>query len=105
MPAPYIAAIARQIRDVVVDSPADAVAEPVSEQLYAAYALLVLTKGDAVTTSDVHDAWASVHDDETADAADLVPFDQLSAAVQQRDERFAAAIRAVAATRARDANG
>ena len=66
--------------------------------LYLGYAVLALAKGPAVTAEDVHDAWAAwaseAYDDQHRS---LVPFGQLTPAVQALDEPYVDAIRRVAA--------
>jgi hypothetical protein len=62
--------------------------------LRALYALLVVSLGDQVTPEDVHDAWAICYRDR--DHPDLVPWPYLEPSNQQRDVKYAQAIRAVA---------
>ncbi len=65
------------------------------------YALLVLVKGEDVTLKDVHDAWA-VNINQTWDFEQygnhrsLVAFDELSKEVQDKDQSYVDAIKAVA---------
>src|SRR5690349_977457 len=63
-----------------------------SKYLFILYALLLRTKGESVTLSDVHDAWASwmllAHPEHSA----LVPFEQLPEDVQQEDLPYLDAI-------------
>jgi hypothetical protein len=67
-----------------------------NDLLYLVYAVLALTKGEAVTAADVHDAWSAVAEYEGTVDDDVVPFAQLRMAVRERDEPFAAAVRDVA---------
>lgn len=58
------------------------------------YTLLALVKGDQVTLEDVHDAWAVWRSRTRPDHKSLIPFDQLSEAVQALDQPYADAIAA-----------
>ncbi|MET9909731.1 hypothetical protein ABZZ74_23500 [Streptomyces sp. NPDC006476] len=60
------------------------------------YLLLALVKGPAVTSADVHDAWAIWCSRSRPDHRDLIPYPQLSTAVQALDQPFADAIAAAA---------
>ena len=64
--------------------------------LYRVYAVLLLAKGTAVTNEDVHDAWVAWALEYDPESRHLKPFKELSLAVQERDQRFVAAIREVA---------
>jgi hypothetical protein len=64
--------------------------------LFRLYALLALTKGEAVTPRDVHDAWAVWMLDRDVAHEAIVPFDELPQNVQREDAPFVAAIRAAA---------
>lgn len=57
------------------------------------YTLLALTRGAHVTGADVHNAWALWRSRNWPSHPDLVPFEQLDADAQARDEPFAVAIR------------
>ena len=72
------------------------------DQLFASYALLALSKGQAVTNEDVHDAWSAwaTQYDPTNDS--IVPFDELKPDVQAEDTIFRDAIREVAGTISED---
>lgn len=67
--------------------------------LYRIYAVLLLAKGERVTAEDVHNAWVAWASTAQPASEHLIPFAALSQAVQNLDEPFAAAIRAVAARR------
>lgn len=73
----------------------------IGKGLQNVYSLLVLTKGQDVTLKDVHDAWA-VNINQTWDFEtygnhfSIVPFDQLSKEVQDKDQKFVDAIKATA---------
>ena len=57
-------------------------------ELAKLYALLVLTKGDDTTLRDVHDAWALW----AGEHRSAVPFDDLTAEVQELDRPYMDAI-------------
>lgn len=67
--------------------------------LYRAYALLLLAKGEAVTTEDVHNAWAVWAAEYDENHRSLVPFEKLEPRIQDLDEPYARAIRNVALAR------
>jgi hypothetical protein len=73
-----------------VSAPAD---EP---DLFLIYAVLLASKGAAVTEEDVHDAWTAWMSMRGEDHQSMVPFSQLGTSVQAEDEPFLSAIRAVA---------
>jgi len=56
------------------------------------YVLLVLVRGEDVTLADVHDAWCAYYTDRTPAHPCLVPFDQLSPLMQEREQPYADAI-------------
>jgi hypothetical protein len=60
------------------------------------YTLLALVKGPAVSPVDVHDAWAIWCSRSRPDHPSLIPYPQLSPAVQALDQPFADAITAAA---------
>jgi hypothetical protein len=64
--------------------------------LFRIYAVLLLAKGVAVTSEDVHNAWAAWMAGLDADHEALVPFQELDPEVASDDEPFAEAIRTVA---------
>lgn len=66
--------------------------------LVALYALLTLVKGEEVTPSDVHDAWAiwAAMGYERPDHWSLVPFDQLAPESAAKDAPYVEAIRRAA---------
>lgn len=65
--------------------------------LYRLYAVLLLAKGEQVTSEDVHNAWAAWASDHDPENRNLLPFKELSLSVQRKDERYVNAIREVAA--------
>jgi hypothetical protein len=67
--------------------------------LFRLYAVLALTKGEAVTLEDVHDAWAAWMTGRDPEHASLKPFDELSSDVQDADAPYRDAIHAVARER------
>jgi hypothetical protein len=88
----YVSALADRIRSFV---PLDRLPEePHRTRLFRAYAVLARAKGDAVTPSDVHDAWVAwmVEIEPQHDA--LRPFEELSAEDQEEDLPYVEAIRA-----------
>lgn len=87
----YVDALARAIR--AATPPELLPNEPDTDALYRLYALLALVKGQAVTASDVHDAWSAwmLNRGESHDS--VVPFDALAPETQAEDEPFAEAIR------------
>ena len=74
------------------------------EKLVRLYALLVLIKGEDVTLSDIHDAWAVNMNYKEAnppycyghDHLSIVPFEQLSKETQDRDIPYLEALKEVA---------
>ena len=64
--------------------------------LFRIYALLALAKGTAVTSCDVHNAWAVWMQETDPYHRAIRPYDELGGATQAADEPFVAAIRAVA---------
>lgn len=73
----------------------------IGKGLQNVYALLVLVKGEEVTLQDVHDAWA-VNINQTWDFDtygnhnSLIPFKDLLANVQDKDQHYVDAIKATA---------
>ena len=64
--------------------------------LFRIYAVLLLAKGAAVTSEDVHNAWVAWMAGLDPGHEALVPFHELDAEVASNDEPFAEAIRTVA---------
>jgi hypothetical protein len=60
--------------------------------LLTLYALLALTKGTDATLNDVHDAWSLWRMSTRPDHPSLVPFSELSVAVQELDRPYMDAI-------------
>jgi hypothetical protein len=76
--------------------PADMLPQQDTKLLFRLYALLLLTKGTAVTAFDVHNAWALWMQETDPGHPALRPFAELDPATQASDEPFLAAIKAVA---------
>jgi len=70
-----------------------------ADGLLRLYALLGLVKGAAVSTEDVHDAWAVWKAGSDPGHESLRPFGQLDAGTRNRDEPYAEAIRQAVAGR------
>lgn len=66
------------------------------EGLYLMYAVLCLVKGVETTAKDVHDAWSAWRTQTMPGHRSLVPFEDLSPAVQALDKPYVEAIHAVA---------
>jgi hypothetical protein len=64
--------------------------------LYRIYAVLLLAKGHQVTLEDVHNAWAAWASESETESRNLVPFKELSAHTQTKDEPYMNAIHEVA---------
>ncbi|PBC66274.1 hypothetical protein BX265_8333 [Streptomyces sp. TLI_235] len=93
----YLREDARLIRELLPPEarpPADA------NDLFVLYAVLMRSKGEQVTASDVHDAWAAWMEIRDPGHAALVPFDELAPATQRKDLPYAGAIQAAARARA-----
>jgi hypothetical protein len=86
----YLDDIATVIRTHI---PKQRLPEGDSEGLVAMYALLARAKGDSVTCSDVHDAWAIWMAKRAPGHPSLLTYDKLSKDVQREDEIFVAAIK------------
>ena len=60
------------------------------------FTLLVLTRGSAVTASDIHDAvsvWSNMYD---RDCPNLIPFKFISDSLKERERQYLLAVQAVA---------
>ncbi len=60
------------------------------------YAVLAMTRGVNTSLEDVHDAWAIWQNLSDPQHRSLVPFDQLTAEVQELDRKYMGAIHYVA---------
>ncbi len=92
----YLDDVASQIRSAVPpgDLPHDD-----TRDLFRMYALLVLTKGEAVTPEDVHDAWVAWMAGREQGHGSLLPYDALPADVAAQDLPYVQAIQLVARSR------
>lgn len=70
---------------------------PDDETLWLAYALLCRSKGEEVTSEDVHDAWSLWATKADPESWSLVPFAELTVEMQSLDDEYRDAIRLVAA--------
>lgn len=67
--------------------------------LFRLYAVLLLAKDEKVTVRDVHNVWSAWMSDRDPTHQSIKPFEELSSDVQQQDQPYADAIRAVARRR------
>jgi hypothetical protein len=74
---------------------------PNSDYLFVLYAVLMRAKGQDVTHSDVHDAWAAWMQLTSPEHAAIKPFEELGRDVQREDEPYLRAIKRAAKSRAR----
>lgn len=65
-----------------------------ADALFLMYAVLMRAKGEEVTASDVHDAWAAWQQSLDPDHPALIPFRELSPSVQDADTPYVRAIHA-----------
>jgi hypothetical protein len=87
----YIDRVAQAIRAA---TPPDLLPnEPDLDALFRLYAVLALVKGEAVTASDVHDAWSAWMLNRGEDHESVVPFEALAPDTQAEDVPFTEAIR------------
>jgi len=77
----------------------DAEPPPNSDYLFVLYAVLMRAKGEGVTHSDVHDAWAAWRQLTSPEHKAIKPFEQLEGDVQREDESYVKAIQKVAKSR------
>lgn len=68
------------------------------------YVLLVLTNGPNTTLPDVHDAWGVWRNTTNPEHRSLVPFGELTVAVQELDRKYMDAIRATARRLSRESS-
>ncbi|HWF15819.1 MAG TPA: hypothetical protein VG244_06525 [Acidimicrobiales bacterium] len=93
----YLDRIADEIRKAVRT---DALPDEETVELFRLYAVLLLSKGQAVTAEDVHNAWVAWMLSKGEAHESLVPFAELNAKTQGEDSPFVLAIRSVARDRA-----
>lgn len=60
------------------------------------YALLAITRGPNTRLEDVHDAWSIWQNLSNPEHRSLIPFDQLTAEVQELDRKYMGAIHTAA---------
>jgi hypothetical protein len=89
----YIDDLAQKVRSYVPD---DSLPEGDVGLLFRLYALLVLVKGQTVTSADVHNAWAVWMTGEDPEHPALRPFTDLPSDKREEDQIFVDAIRSVA---------
>ncbi|MGV9904924.1 DUF7701 domain-containing protein [Streptomyces sp. NPDC003388] len=92
----YLSADAELVRSCLspeVDPPSD------TEDLFLLYALLMRSKGAAVTAADVHDAWSAWMLIRGVHHSALKPFENLDDATQKEDHPYVLAIRRAALVR------
>ena len=87
----YVTAATEALRDQLRAQGKDP-ARSLTPELERLYVLLLLVRGDQVTLSEVHDAWAVARAVERPDHPDLVPFYQLAPEEWEHDRPFARAI-------------
>ena len=69
-----------------------------TSDLFLAYAVLLLAKGEAVTREDVHNSWVAWMESKGEEHESMVPFAELPLGTQGEDSPFVLAIRSVART-------
>lgn len=89
----YIENIALDIRHSV---PQDILPDQDATFLFLLYAVLALTKGQAVDRRDVHNAWSAWMTTQNPEHESIAPYEELPASVQHEDDPFVEAIRRVA---------
>lgn len=94
----YLDALAADIRNAV---PPEALPDADTAGLFRLYAVLLLAKGEAVTSKDVHNAWVTWMQGKGEVHESMVPYDELPLSTRDEDSVFVAAIRLVS----RRANG
>jgi hypothetical protein len=87
------AATIRSLLDPKASPPVD------SDYLFVLYALIMRVKGEAVTGSDVHDAWSAWMQLRSPEHGSIVPFEDLPRSLQDEDIPYVEAIRKAASTR------
>lgn len=89
----YLTLIVERLRELAAEHGG----KIVDDRLAAAYAVLVLTTGQATTLENVHDAWSAWRAfSDRPDHSDLVPFQMLDAGTAERDRPYRDDIRTVA---------
>lgn len=89
----YLAEEAQRIRSFV---PRGTSVPDQSDALFLIYAVLVRAKGQLVTNSDIHDAWAAWMSTQNPDHEALRPYSDLDTETRKFDAPFTSAVRAAA---------
>lgn len=89
----YIEQIATEIRSAV---PPEDIPEGDSHQLFLAYAVLALAKGNQVDRRDVHNAWSAWMTQQDPSHDSIRPYEDLPSDVKGEDDPYVSAIRRVA---------
>ena len=92
----YLQKISTAIQQEV---PSEALPKDNVDDLFQIYALLLLAKGENVSSEDVHNAWAVWKLIKGEGHEALIPFEELSEGTQKEDQVFVQAIRRVAKRR------
>jgi hypothetical protein len=79
--------------------PDDVLPDGDTDLLFRLYALLMLAKGDAVTTTDVHNAWSVWMQASDPEHESIRPFEELDLERQTADEPYVKAIKMASRTR------
>ncbi|MGM1065206.1 DUF7701 domain-containing protein [Saccharothrix sp. Mg75] len=90
---PYLQEVAALIKAAL---PPYATPPEGAEELFILYAVLVRVKGQAVTSSDVHDAWCAWMLTINPEHAAILPFDDLDDRTKLEDRPYVEAIHSVA---------
>lgn len=67
----------------------------VNKNLLELYTLLILTKGEDTTLSDVHDAWSIDKNRTFPEHWSIVPFEKLSKETQEKDQYYLDIIKSI----------
>lgn len=89
----YLDRLATAIRREV---PSSELPDDDTNDLFRAYAVLLLAVGERIKSADVHNAWVAWMSARDPDHPALVPFQDLDQATAAEDEVYARAIRTVA---------
>jgi hypothetical protein len=92
----YLDEVAAEIRSALEKH---ASPPPNADYLFVLYAVLLRAKGQEVSASDVHDAWAAWMQMSSPGHDAVKPFEELDPETQREDEPYVEAIRRVARSR------